>query len=499
MKHIALVFILIVAIAFAKYTPPTIHPFGSREELLKEEKRDPFGFNTDKLIYSHVYMRYLQQNQKDDPNFRPATLNVAGVYETYDNETRTKIVQKVNANIFTGIVNFDDYKEQMVRISCPSEKELIITTNTMRDVQEWIPGTRFVISEHWKCHSTQDKPIFRLLVRRNVRRLDSATETYEFSFETEDLEMWDLFEDADITVERHVLSKEAQPQENLKFGLFSFNWDFKEERVIERNIPIFQNQYVDVLCSECYAYIQAEVAIKIKFSWRSGVSRVYSAIIGKGKLFYDIYSDARFACSKQVDKTLFYKPKALVIRFNIGPIPIWIDFDLALKLKNDFVFNTAAQLTLQGDFWDTLTLGMEYDKSREQRFNFFLKNEHSDFKGLIPKVKFDGRLHVTDKLNLIPEVEVKFFSSAGVKLGLVPYLDGEAKAEYEIERNECPKNQLSWDLAFGLNAYAQMQPLKIFKFKTDFGGRLPYPNPLKEYTLVQRKTITKGCYPLPSP
>jgi len=128
-----------------------------------------------------------------------------------------------------------------------------------------------------------------------------------------------------------------------------------------------------------------------------------------------------------------------------------------------------------------------------------LKNEHSDFKGLIPKVKFDGRLHVTDKLNLIPEVEVKFFSSAGVKLGLVPYLDGEAKAEYEIERNECPKNQLSWDLAFGLNAYAQMQPLKIFKFKTDFGGSLPYPNPLKEYTLVQRKTITKGCYPLPSP
>jgi hypothetical protein len=310
-------------------------------------------------------MRFLQQNQKDDPKFRPETQNIESVFETYDNETRTKIVHKINANVFTGIVNFDDYKEQIVRISCPSEKELVITTNTTntkRDVQEWIPGTRFVISENWKCHPTQDKPIFRLLVRRNVRRLDSEAEIYEFVFETEDLEMWDLFEDSDITVERQVLSKEATSQNKLKFGLFSFNWDFKEERVIQRNLPIIQNQYVDVLCSECYAYIQAEVAIKLKFSWRKGVTHVYSAVIGKGKLFYDIFSDARFDHSEEVDKVLFKRQKAFVIRFSIGPVPIWIDFDLALKLKNNFDFKTAAQMTLQGDFWDTLTLGMEYDK-----------------------------------------------------------------------------------------------------------------------------------------
>jgi hypothetical protein len=502
------VFLLFIAAVFAnkygttpiKYYHPSLHPFKDDQQLKEEAAKDPWGFKN--AYKSTIYeMRYYQEHPEVEvpPSFRPETIPVLRNYDIVNDEERTITKVQTNAQVLTGIVDLS-VQDSVVKIECPNEKTLIITTKDDQAVKEWAPGTRFIIPETHKCIAKQDRPFFRLAIRRT---LDKSTGYYTTKYETEDLDMHELLMDAEVEVKRTPMPQKSPNPFALKFGLFSFNYDWKNERCLQPNLPIYNDKYINLVCAECYAYVEAEVDVKLSLSWRLGIKYFKASIVGFTKLVYDIFGEATFTYSKEFEKALFKGVNAYRIAFSIGPVPVWIDFDFSLLFKGKFDFSAAAQLQLGGNFWDKLTLGMEYDSKRPKndRFRFIKANEHSDIKDLIPKVKFDTQLHVTTVFSLIPEVEIKLYSVAGVKLGFVPYIDGEAEAELDLPKiyGKCPKNELYWNVGWGLNAYMQMMKLKVWKFETDLGGLLPMPKDHKEWEIVKRKVITTGCFPIPLP
>src|SRR5690606_19884018 len=129
-----------------------------------------------------------------------------------------------------------------------------------------------------------------------------------------------------------------------------------------------------------------------------------------------------------------------------------------LRFKGRFDFKTASTLKLKGSWTDKLVVGMEYDQNRPERWRFFKEHENSAWRDLNPSAKFDGKLDARAWFTLIPEVEFAFYSAAGVKIGLIPYMDLITNAEVGNEKvAQCPRNQIFWDVAYGLNISSQMQ------------------------------------------
>lgn len=410
------------------------------------------------------------------------------------------MLTKVNtqAKVLTGIVNLEE-EPTVVKVECPSKQLLRIYVKDTSEIKKWVPGTRFIIPEKLACMKGQVDPLFRLGIRRTLRTL--GNDNYLITYEVEELELTELMLESTSTIQRTFFKQPTQ-KGNFSFTLFSWNWDSKNRQCANYNIQLYRDKYFGATCVECYAYTEAEIHVKIDFHWRTGLNKLLAQVTGNTKLHYDVLGEASYKYNKEFEKEIWNNFKAFKIAFKIGIIPVWIDFNFALKFKGRFDFSTSSTLRLSGTWSDKLVLGMEYDRNRAERWRFFKEHERSAWKDLLPRAKFDGKLDAKGWFTLLPEFEFAFYSTAGVKVTLIPYMDLITNGEVgnkEVNIAQCPRNQIFWDVAYGVNIMSQMQKLKLWKFKTDLGGRLPYPNPPKEYTIIPRSSITTGCFPITNP
>jgi hypothetical protein len=240
-------------------------------------------------------------------------------------------------------------------------------------------------------------------------------------------------------------------------------------------------------------------------NWRQGLHYFKGLVTGETKLVYgkfiplnlDILAKSEKEKQLKFEKQLF-KAKAFTIRFAIGPVPIWIDFNSILKFRTSALFKHETSLTFNGNFNSLLSIGFEYDSKRpngENKFKLLRDYKQSNINDLLPKPVFKTNIDINTDLSLIPEIEVLFFSSAGLRLGLVPTLGATLKGEFGV-KNSCERNQVYYEANFGLKGYSQLLQLKLWKFgEFSLGGLLPYPkNPINEFDIIEKKVLKKGCF-----
>jgi hypothetical protein len=451
--------------------------------LEKELKKDPFGFDITSYKYSIETMNNLRKNpQESEKNFKPDVETVQLKFSSQVEEGVEQLHQ-LDAKVFTGVINSRDYEKDIKKLTVSNSKLITVDYRNKDSLaKDWIPGARVVVQKEG-----EESPKFFLIIRRSKSFLVNT-----LKFEVEELELWDLFEDSDVSVQRFATRK------NLRFGLFNFNFDSKTRQCLNRNLPVYKDNVFTLTCTECYSYVEAEVDLKFKVNWRRGITLFKNIINGNTKLFYDVLASSQHQFTKRIEKELF-KTKGFTIRFSIGPVPIWIDFYFLLKLRGVVDTKHDTTLSFKGEFNSTLSIGFEYDadKPQGQRFNTIKGYKQSDIRDLIPKPQFRTNIELTTGLSLVPEVQVHFFSAAGLKLGLVPNIDATLKGDFGNRKTSCERNHIYYESAFDMKGYAQLLKLKIWKFEASLGGLLPYPkDPINEFNIIERKVLKKGCFKL---
>jgi len=227
----------------------------------------------------------------------------------------------------------------------------------------------------------------------------------------------------------------------------------------------------------------------------SGLHYFKGLVTGETKLVYDILTAAQNGFSRKIERELF-RAKSFTIRFFIGPIPIWVDFNSYLKLRANTNFKHETTVAFNGNFTSELSLGFEYDSKRPngQKFKTIKSYKQSDIKDLLPRPVFKTEIDITNDISLIPEIQILFFSAAGLRLGFVPTLDVNLKGKFG-NKNTCQNNQVFYEALFGLKGYTQLLKIKLWKFESSLGGLLPYPkDPIDEFEIIGKKTLKNGCF-----
>jgi len=248
-----------------------------------------------------------------------------------------------------------------------------------------------------------------------------------------------------------------------------------------------------MVCTECYSYIEASVEMKLGLNWRNGLHYFKALVSGESKLVYDVLAASSHQFSRKIEKDLL-RLKSFSIKFAVGPVPIWIDFNSLLKFRANALFKHETSLSFNGNFNSSLSIGFEYDSKRTDKFKLIREYKQSNIKDLLPKPVFKSSIEINTQISLIPEIEILFFSTAGLRLGVVPTLGADLKGEFG-NKNICERNQIYYEANFGLKGYSQLLKLKLWKFgEFSLGGLLPYPNPVNEFDIIEKKVLKKGCF-----
>jgi hypothetical protein len=482
-----LIFVLFTLTLSFKYDKPDIFPYKSLEEFKKQTKSDPFGIDYSSYKYSLETVKKIQAEPDNGEVISIGSFSQGmKTFKQRDENNAILTVSSESAYLY-GVVNLEDFSE-IESVECNKINELIVKTSHINNIKEWIPGSRFIVSEKFTCSKIKNEPRVFFINKRQAYQQNIIV------YEVEEMGMLDTFSYISLDAVRET---EKSPSGQIKVGLFNFNYDSKNRCVLKPNIDIYRDRYFSFVCKECYSFIEADILFGFKFSWKQGITYQKTEIIGYTESVYRMFADANYDFSKEFVYDLFKLPNAIKIRFSIGPVPVWIDFDLLLQFKANIAVTAGASLEFGSKFWDKLTLGMTFNKDlpKGSQFNFYKNNTHSDFKELIPYPEVKASFDFKGTAFIIPEVTVRFFSTCAVRLGALPYLYTRSNADLKLptDGDSCPVNQLYFQLDFGVNWYIQMMVLKFLNFKSTLGGLLPYPNPTKEFVLVPQKNIFKQC------
>jgi len=228
-------------------------------------------------------MNNLRENQnQDSKNFQPETETIHLKFSEQV-ETGIEQIHKIDANVYTGVVNTKDYQQDIKKLTVSSNGKSISVDmkNKDRIIKDWIPGTRIIVES-----SEQAK--YYLIIRRSRSFLFGT-----LTLQVEEIEFWDLVESADVSVERFNSNK------NLRFNVLNFNYDTKEKQCKTRNLPIYKDNVFALTCAECYSYVDAEIEVKFKVNWRRGITFFKTVVSGHTKLYYDILASSQHEFTKK--------------------------------------------------------------------------------------------------------------------------------------------------------------------------------------------------------
>lgn len=459
------------------YTNPSIHPFQDFDQLRIEESKDPFGFKDALSTFKYSLAQFEQA--RNEPN-SDLVLDGELVKDIQMIKNVDGSMTEVNifAKLMPGLVNLGEYLEKE---ECG---ENTLKLRVKDEVKKWIPGTRFIV----RC-GVDKTPVFKLAIRR---RLEQINGDQYVVFETMDIPFYDLFIDCDIHIKITPKDKAAE------FRLLNWNYDWKNQKCKNPNKVIFQDPSLKVTCVECYGYMNSSIDLWMKVNWKR-VETVGTKISGNKKLVYHILAELFNHGNKQIEKLIFNE-NLYRIPFNIGPVPAWVDFDGILTVKAGYEFSGNAAFKTNASVIDNLLMGMDYDYARQkgQKFQSYKSHEKPTWSDVIPKVSGNGNITAKTHFSVIPELQVRLYSSIGIRLFSNPtiYTDYNTKQQNENTLSECGEKSVKYDRHFAMGVGTQMTKLKMWRWEWDLWGLLPFPKTPLTVPLIPKLRVAKGCIPL---
>lgn len=150
----------------------------------------------------------------------------------------------------------------------------------------------------------------------------------------------ELLQNASITLEK-VGSCGSNADATICVGYNTANCE-----TASSSIPIYSNKYLSVTCSNCFVGWVADIflALEIKLFHLETLSAGLRNMHVNGGLVFS--ANAQYSWSLAYDKTLPLVKPTTVVKFNIGPIPIDIWFEVPVELQLDMSFMASASAKL---------------------------------------------------------------------------------------------------------------------------------------------------------
>lgn len=233
-------------------------------------------------------------------------------------------------------------------------------------------------------------------------------------------------------------------------------------------ITIFQNQYVDITCSNCFLGFITDVFLDLHielFKLKS-LTGGFKNMSLNGGLVFDL--NAHDSWSTGVDKTLNFIPPTTAISFWIGPIPFKITFAVPVQVIAQANFQATAQATIGataewniGDNYIMYTAGQGWTHvTPDPEFTW------------TPQAEGSAEFHADASFALVPSLEMSVDNVYDYQLQLYPILNFQAEGSTK-EKQLCAN--LTYDVEIDSSAQLHINIPWLFIHDTDsYGPRIIY-------------------------
>ena len=205
------------------------------------------------------------------------------------------------------------------------------------------------------------------------------------------------------------------------------------------------------------------------------LERIAFYVEGKARANADLKLTASWSYSHEVEeKEMVSTVLFPTVKFLVGPVPVWIAFEL--DVLANFNFDAEAELvaTWGFDVEQTVRLGGEY-LPPTNAFNRIAERElTTEFSPL----EVTGEASIETRLEVFPRVSMFLYSAAGPYVDVVPYAEGNFHATAMV--NSDGESDLKWNanIDLGLDLRAGLKPAFLESLLGEIG---PYSYELQRY------------------
>ncbi len=362
------------------------------------------------------------------------------IRDTSDTLYRVKYdVEMLGGNI---IVNLDALPG-ISAVQCDiSNIELIVTFNNKNDavsfyrVMSSASSDHFVTGARWNCNEAQDGAM--MLMRKvlgasfnndRVVTLKTAQGHYEESIK-----------DGSITLDRA-----EEPEDHSLTFCLGVNSN-KDCNAAKGPIPIYENKFMTLSCSNCFVGAKATVFLDVQISWfklRKIATGLKDINVNAGLV---LELDAHASWNAGVDKTYKVVDQAIIIQFWIGPIPITIWYEIPIQLLASASID--ARLNVQAGATANWKIGDSYISwSESQGWQLVKPNPVFTWQ---PVLKAEGNFNAQGSVALIPSFIVHAMRIVQMGVKMTPTLTLQAHGDLQT-REACA------DLSYRVNGEANAE------------------------------------------
>ncbi len=207
------------------------------------------------------------------------------------------------------------------------------------------------------------------------------------------------------------------------------------------------------------------------------LERIAFYVEGMARAHADLKLTAAWSYSHEVEeKELVSTLSFATAKFMVGPVPVWISFEL--DLLANFNFDAEAELvaTWGFDVEQTVRLGGEYLPPT----NAFNRIAEQELTTEFSPLEVTGEANIETRLEVFPRVSMFLYSAAGPYVDVVPYAEGNFHATAMI--NSDGESDLKWNanLDLGLDLRAGLKPAFLESLLGEIG---PFTYELLQYEL----------------
>ncbi|EFC36991.1 predicted protein [Naegleria gruberi] len=438
------------------FTPPTMHPYETIQQLHRVREEDPYSFSTEHYSHSEVVSRKLIQQHETNSNIRNVRkLFVEGVDYVSLNEHANFIQDgslhsySFEANMLTGVA-FLDQEESVWDVKCGKEDGSIQVdfANGHFTARKWIPGTRMVIGKKWNCfgsstidqYGKEDQLAF-LVLSRSI--LLEQGEMVKISFNVRMLKTNELFLNGQLSYKSTPVARETDKNFTSLYSTdakknsrsswtqrlyaVGFNYDVNTGSVKQESLPLYSTStsYGDfkVVCEKCYVYMNAEFRVEFEWSWLS-ITKAQALIGGK------IEGDATLKAS--LSKSLSYSKGDILatlstinFKFNIYGIPVWVD--IVPKLAYSFDIQASGLLEYSRNFKASYEQYFGYQYASGTGYGPVRTGAGFEWSSSSPGLRLEASSTTT--FSLYPVFDITIWSLVTTTVAIKPKLIAELSAQ----------------------------------------------------------------------
>lgn len=219
-----------------------------------------------------------------------------------------------------------------------------------------------------------------------------------------------------------------QPMLNIDEAVFSVNWDYSESSVFgDSSIKESPYMYIKKGYADVYDTIDINVDIKQADVSKNGINTYVNSFSCKNNSYMNLYNEFIMEAGNSFSKTGTGKLADIYSAdycFMVGPVPVWVSVNAHMLYRYTATSGGNTKISAGiGYKVDNGCFGVSYTR----------KNGWSpvhSFSGTSTRKlpEFSGSANLFGKLEIYPQINVDFFSSAGTYTDVIPYL--EARSDF---------------------------------------------------------------------